>query len=1217
MIFSKLSKKNLVRFFILGLFITSIAAFMSYWGYSEVSPKEIHKRLQSDFLEKEAAFDNLFSKLTFDPRIKTTVDLITFCENNKVDSKNFIFFIYQDSTLNAWSSNEISPPEDIAKTDTSNFQYVNNKWVYIKRIHYYTNKYIGYIVVNDEAKNTNVVNAADMEFFPIHAASSFAGIDSNYIIKNNAGESVFCFSPQKRLKLSDEHVFLESSLWLIGLSFLIFVLIKFLFLFPFFEKDGNRLFLVIIPLLILSTKIFLSLLNFPTDLYSSAYYSSRYGSLGTLFVYSYCVLFLSTFFIQYFNTKHLRLSSKKLKIAIAVFLAVLTFSFHTFAYYVIRIVANDSFVVLGPELIYQYNILSIIVMLSIVFILLALFIFTYKSFQELLLLLEDRKLFLFTIAGSFIPVTALTLVYLFRIHSKSDAFFSYFFFILLIVLILFFILRGKRINNLLFQCFVYLISSCIVLFSVKQTVEEREEKYKESISNRMLSIQDPYVFYSFSELAQEIGADTNVLHLFDKEHFNGDDIERYIISTYLGKYTEDYHINIETGLLSSAQDNLRFKQLSFDNYATDRILSEDTVSFRGIDFGRSEYTLNLTFPIRNHEDIGRVFIVFRLNILSEEQSYMEESLQKEMANYSYAGYEDNALKMSVSNLGIPYMYRLSDYDLDTLYSGVKFTREGVEHTVFIHNNMVLLVSANKGVIWGKLSFVIILFFIQLLFSLVPASLFLFFGSQKKLKPGFQESIQLYITTLSAITVIITAILFSRFFINLRNYDKLETLNQMANKAREVITKSIEEISLTDITSGTIQYSSSELNSFFDVDFLNLNIYNKNGRLVKSYGRGICINAPINPLAFKQFSMDKLVAITVDEQFGKEKYKSLYRTIANQTGEVIGYLNLLSFTEKYEGTLDPRHSQFLARFMLVCLVTILLIVFFSMLLVRQLTRPLVKVTEQLSNISLKGNLPKIEWNQDDEFGKLVETYNFLTGKLQASAEMLERTSQEMAWKDMAKQIAHEIKNPLTPVRLTTQQIMRRLNSKGVAKSELENYFEMILEQTDTLNEIASSFANFAQTSQKEGSYQNLFSVIKNAVSSYNEEDVEILLENKTEQEVALSYVNRSQMMQVLNNLIKNAVQAKKPSAKQYISIVLQNYGDKMWQIKISDTGVGMTAEVKEKIFQPNFTTKTSGMGLGLAMVKQIILSWHGSIDFESTFGEGTVFSITLPKSDCKG
>jgi signal transduction histidine kinase len=173
--------------------------------------------------------------------------------------------------------------------------------------------------------------------------------------------------------------------------------------------------------------------------------------------------------------------------------------------------------------------------------------------------------------------------------------------------------------------------------------------------------------------------------------------------------------------------------------------------------------------------------------------------------------------------------------------------------------------------------------------------------------------------------------------------------------------------------------------------------------------------------------------------------------------------------------------------------------------------------------------------------------------------------------------------------------------------------MIIQQTDTLSEIASSFSNFAKINQREGHPENLIPIIQNTLSSFNENtNVDFQFVNETTQEEVISFVNKSQISQVFNNLIKNAIQARKPQTIQSISIKIKNHGDKMWQIIISDTGTGMTDEVKEKIFSPNFTTKTSGTGLGLAMVQRIIITWGGNISFESTHNVGTSFFITLPK-----
>ena len=1198
-----LTRKQAILYVLIIVFVIG-AIVVSYQNSLSVSSDEKYKYIQADFLNKEELFDKLFAKLTFNPRIKTTVDLATFYEDNNINSKDFIIHIYQDSVLSAWSSSEITPFDYIAKADTATFQYVDNKCVYVKKAYYFTNKYIGYIVLNDEKEG--------IDYLPLSAPVAANAVHS-YIIKDNDGNDAFRLVISKELKNSDLRVFLTVCLWLITFSLFCFALMKFLERITFFKSDTNRLFLILVPLLLLFIQIFFSYIRCSEDLFSSKYYSfSGYGSLGELFIYSYLAFFLATFFMQHFSTKPFFCLNNRIKSVVSILFIFGVLWLNLFAYQIVKLIASDSFIVLNPEMIYQYNVLSITAIVSIVLILWTVFIFTYKTFLEMFRLAENKKTFFLTFLAGLLCITVLVLVKAWNVPIKSDILISYFLFVLLFVLIIFFIVKQIKWNNILFQCFAYLILSGIVFYSTKQTVEEREEKYKESISERMLSIQDPFVFYSFSELAQEILSDNTIVHFFDQQPYNATEIERYIVSTYLGKYTGEYRISIETGLQFSIQDSLRFGRLIYDNYATDRISSNDRVSFRSIGFGKSEYMLNLPFPQGKNKTAGQVFILFRSYILSEEQAYMEESIQREMANYSYAGYENNSLKMSVNQLDIPYLHKLSNYKLDTIYSGMKFIYEDVEHTAFKHNAMTLLVSVKKGMTWGKLSFVILLFFILFIFSLIPFALSSLWESQRKWIPGFQDSMQFYATALVAITIITSAILFSRFFINLRNFDKMEIRNQMANKVKDIITKSVGNSGVTNLTSEIVQSGSSELEAFFNIDLLDLNLYNRNGELIKSYGKAIYISSPMNPFVLKQFSIDKYGAVTVDEEFGKEKYKSLYRTITGGNGEVVGYLDLLSFSEKQADMLDPRHAQFLAKSLIICLLTTLLIIFFSMFFIRKLMRPLSKVTERLSNISLQGNEPEIEWTRDDEFGKLVETYNFLIAKLRTSAELLERTSQEMAWKDMAKQVAHEIKNPLTPMRLTTQQIMRQLTSETVDKEKLYDYFKMILEQINTLNDIATSFSNFAHADQREGSCQDLFSILKTAIASYNEKDVEIVLENNTGQDMVHAFVSRSQMIQVFNNLIKNAIQAKKPDQKQHISLVLQNHGDKMWQIQLSDTGTGMTKEVKEKLFQPNFTTKTSGMGLGLAVVKQIVTSRGGNITFKSTLGKGTTFWIMLPK-----
>jgi len=492
---------------------------------------------------------------------------------------------------------------------------------------------------------------------------------------------------------------------------------------------------------------------------------------------------------------------------------------------------------------------------------------------------------------------------------------------------------------------------------------------------------------------------------------------------------------------------------------------------------------------------------------------------------------------------------------------------------------------------------------------------LYYDSQSLWRPGFQESIQLFVTTLITLTVITTAFFFFRFFQIQRNNDLENIQSQASRRINKTIISSISKIdSLTDLSNTALRRINEELSYFYELDFLDLNLYNKKGENIERYGRGIYINTNINPFAIKALSANKTNVFIINEFHYGEEYKSIYEAILNKKGDIIGYTNLLRYQNKQKNTIDYKQTLFLTKFMSICTVIIILIVISSIPFIQRLTRPLLKVTERLSKIKLGEELKEIEWNKDDELGELVSTYNILIDRLQINAELLEKSSQEVAWKDMARQVAHEIKNPLTPIRLTTQQMLKELNkNNNIDQEKLKYYFSMIIQQTDTLTDIATSFSNFAKINQREGHPENLIPIIQNTLSSFSENPSALFyFKNKTTHEKVMSFVNKSQISQVFNNLIKNAIQAKKPETIQSITIEIENHGDKMWQIKVIDTGIGMTPEVKERIFSLNFTTKTSGTGLGLAMVQRIITTWGGSISFESTYNVGTTFFITLPK-----
>jgi nitrogen fixation/metabolism regulation signal transduction histidine kinase len=243
---------------------------------------------------------------------------------------------------------------------------------------------------------------------------------------------------------------------------------------------------------------------------------------------------------------------------------------------------------------------------------------------------------------------------------------------------------------------------------------------------------------------------------------------------------------------------------------------------------------------------------------------------------------------------------------------------------------------------------------------------------------------------------------------------------------------------------------------------------------------------------------------------------------------------------------------------------------------------------------------------------VEEYNKMIDALALSSEKLAQSEREMAWREMAKQVAHEIKNPLTPMKLSVQYLMRTFENKDPNWEEkLQSLSKTLIEQIDTLSNIATAFSDFANMPKSMKEKHEINAIIETAVDLYsNHDNVKLTF---TSSETFKVNVDKNQWIRVFNNLIKNSIQAMPDDHNLEIEISLERQ-DSAVQIRFSDNGKGIPEAMQEMIFVPKFTTKTTGAGLGLAMVKNIVTNSEGSIRFESVANKGTTFYIQLPLKD---
>ncbi len=339
----------------------------------------------------------------------------------------------------------------------------------------------------------------------------------------------------------------------------------------------------------------------------------------------------------------------------------------------------------------------------------------------------------------------------------------------------------------------------------------------------------------------------------------------------------------------------------------------------------------------------------------------------------------------------------------------------------------------------------------------------------------------------------------------------------------------------------------------------------------------------------------------------KRFRSAYNYIKDNQFKPLGIVNL-PYKEETD-FYDTEMQNFLIRFGQIYLFMLFLSIILAYFLSSYITKTLQMISERIQNtaFSRKNEKIKVE-NASQEINTLIQSYNSMVDQLEESAAKLALSEREQAWREMAKQVAHEIKNPLTPMRLTVQSFQRRFNPEDPQIHEkLTDFSNTLIQQIDTMSSVASAFSNFASMPAQENETLDIVKVVQLALEIFNED---FIVFQATEEEIITTF-DRAQIIRVITNLVKNAIQAI-PPYEPFPRITVRIYREeKNVIIEVRDNGSGIPENIRERIFEPKFTTKTSGMGLGLAMIKNIVESYNGVIYFKSTIDKGTTFYVKLP------
>jgi two-component system nitrogen regulation sensor histidine kinase NtrY len=388
---------------------------------------------------------------------------------------------------------------------------------------------------------------------------------------------------------------------------------------------------------------------------------------------------------------------------------------------------------------------------------------------------------------------------------------------------------------------------------------------------------------------------------------------------------------------------------------------------------------------------------------------------------------------------------------------------------------------------------------------------------------------------------------------------------------------------------------------------------ENGKLLYSslpdlYKKQLISNQ-LDPTIYKEVKHGLFDSQLAEEKLGSLSFISSYFLLRNTEGKQMGVVQIPFFLSTFE--IRSENTGIITTLINIYIFVFLFSAIIAFFLTKSVTRPFSYIVKQFTKINLSKTNEPLKWFDSDEIGLLIKEYNRMLRKLENSTVLLAKTERELAWREMAKQVAHEIKNPLTPMKLSLQMLERAIKNNANNVNEIAiKVTKTLVEQIDNLSLIATDFSNFAKlpVSRKEvfALSEFLYSVTGMYHDDHNNEFLFIIPEYQVK-----IFADKSQIMRVFTNIIQNAIQSIPEEKKGNIALTVTKIKNNFVRISISDNGEGISAEKATKLFQPYFTTKTSGTGLGLAMCKDILEESGGRISFESDLGEGTVFHLDLP------
>lgn len=1174
----------------------------------------------------------------------TIADLISIIATSESLSFNsfllkakYPYYIFSNKHVIFWSNNLFTPIHrdvrgefKLAYIETTKGKYLVRKEKFI-----YNNSYeIVFLipltektsVVNEYLKNTyneNIFTDSNMDI------AEAPGIDDHQIISIDDQE---IFSVKFGNTYSNTNSVSRGAL-------IILIIISFVFLSVFIKKQlaeyvksgtiGLGFLFLLSCFLILRSLMLLT--GFPfdfvyIDLFDPKHYASSMvnPSLGDLLLNLVSLLFLGFYifnnFLRLTVIRDVLKANNKTRFIVAAGCVFFSFFWLMVHHQTMKTLNFDSQWSMDITHNLDFNYFKVITFFMFLISVVIYFLFTHVCFRLYIQLVQHNTLrYMASLASG---------IFIFIVFATA---FNFDMEVILLINILFFLIikffnLPKFVGSIQYLTFIYLFSfglpaAVIGLSANIQYNRSNTDVIKSRLADQLLLESNFFTELLLKDVANQIKDDIFIQKRVFSPYASKLIIEKKIRREYLNDLDK---FDIQIYVFNSRgepfdQFNFKYNYLEFkstlDEYKT------DTEGLYFINQSRGPATIRYMSFIEiedRGQEIGYVLLDLKQKqlvpnsvfpLLLNESSYAKQIDGSEQ--FSYGVFIGSQLKYNFGEFNyrknFPAFVEHSDNLLDE-----NVLIQGFNHKAYKgEGNKVVIVSAKEptiGARFANFSFLFLVYVFSILLILIFVTLY---QGAKQIKLNYATKIQLYLnfaffTPLIIVSVTTMSIIIQTFKTSLEQ----QYLEYADNLSAEISNPLIQfKDEREEISNIVFQIANNA-----DLD---INVFNINGRLVASslfqiYQHEI-LSFNIDPRAYIKIVEESESAFVQEEQVGLLKYKNVYMGIrSSETGDIIGILSLPFFASQQD--LERNTVEVLSNMINIFTFVFIIFLFISFFVSRGLTFPLRLITHKIKRTTLSAYNEPLSWNSDDEIGLMVTEYNRMLLNLDTSKKALAKSEKESAWREMARQVAHEIKNPLTPMKLTLQHMKRLIDdeSDGRQNGKKLKQINTLLEQIETLSGIATSFSDFATMPEPKTETLDVSQLLKETIDLYNKKEFGQIV-TTIEPGIFRIEGDRKWLGRAFSNLIINGFQAVHDEKSAKIEVNLFAVDSKKVRIEIRDNGNGIPEHIQDKVFIPNFSTKYTGSGLGLAISKKGIEHSNGKIWFSSEEGLGTTFYIEIPRA----